>query len=61
MSKIISIHGCSPEKIKLYQRQNELNSKIHLVMSEYGLSINFIRHSDLSDGPACFDEVIRKK
>ena len=22
--------------------------------------VNFIRHSDLSDGPACFDEVIRK-
>ena len=23
--------------------------------------VNFIRHSDLSDGPACFDEVIRRK
>ena len=22
--------------------------------------VNFIRHSDLSDGPACYDEVIRK-
>lgn len=22
--------------------------------------VNFIRHSDLSDGPACFDEVIRR-
>lgn len=22
--------------------------------------VKFIRHSDLSDGPACFDEVIRK-
>lgn len=22
--------------------------------------VNFIRYSDLSDGPACFDEVVRK-
>ena len=22
--------------------------------------VRFIRHSDLSDGPACFDEVIRR-
>ena len=22
--------------------------------------VDFIRHSDLSDGPACFDEIVRK-
>ncbi len=24
------------------------------------LYVQFIRHSDLSDGPACYDEIIRK-
>ncbi len=39
--------------------------KIFCMTDEYAYAglpkhVKFIRHSDLSDGPACFDEVIRK-
>ena len=30
------------EKIQLYQKQKNVQSKIHLVVNEYGIPINFI-------------------
>lgn len=39
--------------------------KIFCITDEFSYAcltnhVNFIRHSDLSDGPACYDEIIRK-
>ena len=42
MQKITSIHVMLVEGINAYQKQKRLNPKIHLVVNEYGMPINFI-------------------
>ena len=42
MQKITSIHAVLTSGINAYQKQKRLNPKIHLVVNEYGMPINFI-------------------
>ena len=42
MQNLISIHAVLTSGINAYQKQKRLNPKIHLVVNEYGMPINFI-------------------